>query len=145
MIGRREFVGLSLAFLASPRLLAASGKVFQTNGIAVNGTDIVAYFTKGEPMAGSSEYAHQWMGVTWHFANPQHLEMFQKSPESYAPQFGGFCAYAAAKGSLAPSVPEAWTIYNDKLYLNFSLDVRKRWLKDPEGNIKKAEANWPNL
>ena len=57
----------------------------------------------------------------------------------------GHCAYAMSKGYIAPTVPEAWTIYEDRLYLNFTLRARELWLQDVPGNIALGDANWPKL
>ena len=72
-------------------------------------------------------------------------KMFEGDPEKYAPQYGGHCAYAMSKGYVAPTVPEAWTIYEDRLYLNFSLRARELWLQDVPSNIALGDANWPKL
>ena len=45
-------------------------------------------------------------------------------------------------GKVASVDPEAFKILEGKLYLNYSLKVRKTWLKDVPGNIAKAEENW---
>ena len=84
-----------------------------------------------------------WNGATWHFANAANLAAFESDPTRYAPRFGGYCSFAASKGYLAPTVPEAWTVYENRLYLNFSLRARELWLQDVPGNIAKGEANWP--
>ena len=68
---------------------------------------------------------------------------FEANPEAYAPQYGGYCAYAASKGAVAPTAPDAWTVHYGKLYLNFSQTVRGIWSEDIHGNIAKADANWP--
>ena len=59
-------------------------------GWAIKGYDTVAYFTQGKPLKGSVEFAYQWMGVEWHFASAEHLDLFQSNPEKYAPQYGGY-------------------------------------------------------
>jgi YHS domain-containing protein len=112
-------------------------------GIAINGTDLVAYFQEQRPVPGKPEFSHTWMNATWHFANAANRDLFAANPERYAPQYGGYCAYAVASGYVAPSVPEAWSIVDGKLYLNFSTGVRNRWERDTPGNIAKANQNWP--
>ena len=125
--------------------LPVFAKQFETNGVAINGTDPVAYFTMSKPVQGSADHALNWNGVTWHFASGENRQMFERDPEKYAPQYGGHCAYAMSKGYIAPTVPEAWTIYEDRLYLNFSLRARELWLEDVPGNIALGDANWPKL
>jgi len=119
--------------------------VFNRSGIAIRGYDPVAYFTNDKPVKGDPNNVHQWMGTTWQFANKANLDSFVDNPEKYAPQYGGYCAFAASSGYIAPTDPNAWTIYNDKLYLNYSTSIRKRWSKDKGGHITSADKNWPGL
>ena len=74
-----------------------------------------------------------------------HLDAFVAMPEKYAPQYGGYCAYAVANGYTVSTDPEAFSVVNDKLYLNFNKSVRDRWSQDIAGNIVKADANWPGV
>ena len=112
---------------------------------AVSGYDTVAYFTEGKPVKGSSDFETEYQGATWKFSSAENLELFKADPDKYAPQYGGYCAYAASKGSLASADPEAWTIHDGKLYLNFNKSIREEWKKDIPGNVAKADANYPNL
>lgn len=135
------FVGA--AFLTPAQ--AASNPIYAEDGVAWDGHDPVGYFTKGAPTAGDAKFSFDYMGATVLFASDESRDMFAADPDKYAPQFGGYCAYAASKGYIAPTEPEAWTIYEDKLYLNFSLRARELWSKDIPGNIAKGEANWPGI
>ena len=112
---------------------------------AIKGHDPVAYFTQGGPAKGKGAHQHEWMGATWYFANAENMELFAADPEKYAPQYGGYCAYAVSQGYTAKIDPDAWRIVDDKLYLNFSLKVQKIWEKDIPGYIVKADANWPKV
>ncbi len=111
-------------------------------GVAIHGYDPVAYFTAGKPVSGKAEYKTQWQGAEWHFASAENRDLFVKSPEKYAPQYGGHCAYGMSLGHLAPVDPNAWKVVDGKLYLNYSKDVQGLWLKDTSGNITKADKNW---
>lgn len=128
-------------------LFADAGKKVNTDGnnLAIKGYDPVAYFTEKRPTAGRSEYAYSWSGALWRFANAKHRDMFARDPERYAPQFGGHCSMALARGKIKDIDPEAWVIVDDKLYLNFSKPVLKTFQDDIKGNIRKAEANWNKL
>jgi YHS domain-containing protein len=112
-------------------------------GRAIDGTDPVAYFTEGRPVSGSSDFTHEWNGTTWYFASAENRDAFVANPEQYAPQYGGYCAWAVSQGYTAKIDPEAWAIVDGKLYLNYSKDVQARWQKDVPGHIAKADANWP--
>jgi len=115
------------------------------SSLAVSGHDPVAYFRVGKPVKGSAEFSMKWNEATWRFANAQNLADFKKTPEKYAPQFGGYCAWAVSQGYTASSDPEAWRIEGGKLYLNYSKSVQQTWAGDIPGNIKKANANWPKV
>ena len=119
--------------------------VFQQNGLAIKGFDPVSYHTMQKAVKGNAQYAVEWKGAKWHFSSQENKDLFSSNPDKFAPEYGGFCAYAASKGSLAPVDPLAWTVRSDKLYLNYSMSVRDIWREDIEGNIKKADLNWPEL
>jgi len=112
------------------------------NGAAIGGTDPVAYFTQGKPVAGSDEFTAVYDDVTWKFASAENRDLFEANPEKYAPQFGGFCAFGAGKGFKVPVVAEAWQIIDGKLYLNNSLKVQERFDQNPQEHITNATLNW---
>jgi hypothetical protein len=68
-----------------------------------------------------------------------------KDPERYAPQYGGYCAYGVAVNGLFDVEPDAWTIFEGKLYLNKDKKIMGLWSKDIPGHIKKADMNWPGV
>ena len=136
LLGLLGLVFMSLAF-------AGEAPVFATDDGAIRGYDAVAYFTMGEPTRGSDQFTTSWQGATYKFASAANLALFKEEPEAYAPQYGGYCAYAVSKGATAGTVPEAWTIVDGKLYLNYSLAVQQRWRKDVPGHIRAADRNWP--
>ncbi|MCK0104808.1 YHS domain-containing (seleno)protein [Marinobacter sp. S0848L] len=65
--------------------------------------------------------------------------------ERFTPVYGGYCAWAVAQGYLAKGDPQHWTIRDDRLYLNYSQSIQDRWLKNPDGFIQQANANWPEV
>ncbi len=150
MLTRRATLGV---FATAPALLllrpdmaqAAEPMVFQRRGLAIGGTDPVAYFTQNGPVQGSASYSADWNGATWQFASAENRDRFVADPERYAPVFGGYCAFAASRGYLAPTIPEAWTVYEDKLYLNANLRARELWLNDLPDAIDAGLANWPGI
>lgn len=124
---------------------AAKSAVFTglVPGVAVGGYDPVAYFKDGKATKGSAEIAWVHDGAQWRFASEANRDEFKADPAKYAPQFGGYCAWAVSKGYTAKGDPNAWKIVDGKLYLNYNREVQKTWLKDVSRNIKKGEANWP--
>ena len=115
------------------------------SGLAIRGTDPVAYFTEGKAVKGDSQFESEWQGATWRFASAENQQLFESDPEAYAPQYGGYCAKALAEGNVVSTDPEAWKIVDGKLYLNYSPEVQQQWLKDVPGNIALADANWPDV
>jgi len=136
---------LPLGAVALRPAMAAPPAIYAEDGIAWDGHDPVGFFTQAAPTPGSAEFSLDYEGAKVLFASAENLDMFKADPMAYAPQFGGYCAFALSKGYIAPTVPEAWTVYEGKLYLNFSLRVRKLWSKDIPGNIAKGNANWPGV
>ncbi len=112
---------------------------------AVGGYDTVAYHTAGEPVRGEREFQTEWNGATWRFASQDNLELFLADPEVYAPQYGGYCAWAMAEGYTAKGDPELWAIVDGRLYLNFNQEIQDRWEADIPGFIAAADANYPAI
>ena len=133
-----------LAALAMAGAAAAQkAEVFSDGGAAIRGYDPVAYFTEGRPVKGSGEFTHRWKGATWRFASAANRDRFAGAPETYAPQYGGYCAYGVASGYAVKTEPDAWSVVEGRLYLNYDRSVQASWLKDVPGYIRKADANWP--
>ncbi len=135
------------ALMAVGLAAAAKADEIYTNwrGLAIKGYDPVAYFTAGRPVEGDSDFEFEWRDATWRFASAENRDLFAANPEKYAPQYGGFCAWAVSQGKTAPIDPDAWRIVDGKLYLNYSAKVQKTWESDIPGFIKQADANWPKL
>ncbi|HRE81168.1 MAG TPA: YHS domain-containing (seleno)protein [Opitutaceae bacterium] len=137
-----------IGFLCFVSLALAGEKPVNTTlfGVAIKGYDPVAYFTEGKPMKGDSRFSYEWKGATWRFARAEHRDAFMATPEKYAPQFGGYCAWAVSQNYTANTDPEnAWRIVDGKLYLNYSRDIQTKWERDVPGNIAKGELHWPKL
>jgi YHS domain-containing protein len=114
-------------------------------GAAIKGYDPVAYFKQSAPVKGAPQYSYSWMGANWLFSSAENRDLFQSGPEQYAPQYGGYCAYAVSENHTANIDPEAWKIVDGKLYLNYSKGVQKKWQQDTPGRIDRADRNWPGL
>jgi YHS domain-containing protein len=114
-----------------------------TAGLAIQGYDPVAYFTEKKPVPGKAEFAATHEGAIYRFASAANRDAFVAAPAKYAPQYGGWCAYGVASGYKAKIEPDAWTVVDGKLYLNYSQSVRRTWSSDVPGYIRKGDANWP--
>lgn len=140
-------VGIGLAALLPGQGIAKTNPVYigTFSNVAVSGYDTVAYFTSGRPIKGSAAIKASYKGAEYHFANADNLAKFKGNPSAYAPQYGGYCAWAVSQGYTASADPRVWKIVGGKLYLNYDRDVGVRWAKDIPGHIRSANANWPKL
>jgi len=118
--------------------------VYATKAGAIKGYDPVAYFTQNKPIKGQADITFEWNDGIWHFASAENRDLFQQNPEKYAPQYGGWCAYGWAQGYPAKTEPEAWSIVDGKLYLNYNLSVQTDWNKKQSKYIQTADKNWAN-
>ena len=124
---------------------AARAAVFSTGDGAIRGYDPVAYFTDSRAVRGQRELSYRWNGADWYFSSQENLDRFKREPNRYAPQYGGHCAFAMSKGSYASSDPQAWTIHDGKLYLNYSKSIRRKWSKNIPQYVAQADRNWMRL
>lgn len=112
---------------------------------AIGGYDTVAYFTQGKPVKGSSEFSMEYKGAKWQFANAANLATFKANPAKYAPQYGGYCAWAVAQGNLAAGDPQHWDITDGKLYLNYNQSIQDQWLENKTNFIDQADVKFNSL
>lgn len=133
-------------FGTAPALAESAVNTGYFGDVAIMGYDTVAYFTEGQATKGSPEISHQWMGATWHFAKPEHRDAFAAEPIRYAPQYGGYCSAGVVTDEVTANIdPEAWSIVDGKLYLNYSKPVREEWEENSDEMIAKADAKWPEI
>ena len=138
-LGLATFVGSS-AVIAKPTYTGLFGNT------AAGGYDVVSYFTgKGTPQQGNKTFSVTYQGATYLFTNKANADAFKALPAKYAPQYGGYCAWAMAGGSKAPGDPEYYRVVDGKLYLNYSKGVQDKWVKDIQGFITKANGEWGKI
>lgn len=144
----------ALALLSAPiglsapaPALADKAPIFTSFGsnVAVRGYDPVAYFTLGAPTRGLATLKATYQGAEFHFATPANRAAFIANPTRYAPQFGGYCAWAVSQGYTAGIDPESWAIVDGKLYLNYNKDIQARWSRDRANLIVAGQRNWPKV
>ena len=146
-LNRRNLILLSAAgvILSTTAHAQSQPRIYVEGRVAIDGTDPVAYFTEGRPVVGEVGITHEWNGAVWQFSSAANRDAFAANPTAYAPQFGGYCAWAVSRGYTASTVPEAWKIVNGKLYLNYSRRIQRRWERDAPGNIARGNENWPDV
>jgi len=124
---------------------AAKPQIFSEfrSRLALDGYDPVAYFKTGKPQKGNPAHVLRWNGAAWHFASAENKAAFEASPQAFAPQYGGHCAWAVSEGYTAKGDPNIWRIVDNKLYLNYNASVQKGWEKDIPGRVARGDQNWP--
>ena len=144
-----SFLALLIAALSPTVATAASPPAPVVNvdsaGLAMRGYDPVAFFTGGKPVVGNPAHRTEWNGAIWQFASAQSLAAFRAAPEHYAPQFGGYCAWAVSQHYLAPGDPKYWKIVDGKLYLNANARAKELWEAEQAEAIVRGHANWPTV
>lgn len=138
----RQSILITFLLLALNACTSVGQRTFSDDAGAIRGYDPVAYFTEGRPVKGSSAITVKHEDGIYHFASEENRALFESDPEHYAPQYGGYCAYGLSRGFVVSTDPNAWTIHNNKLFLNYSLGVRNTWSKKKDEYIKKADRNW---
>lgn len=147
---RHLFAALALAtspalFLPAPALAEPPVYTGRFSDIAVQGHDPVAYFKEGKPVKGTNTLTTEYQGATFRFANAANRDAFLADPEKYAPQYGGYCAWAVSQGYHAKGDARFWKIVDGKLYLNYNASVQETWETDVPGFIKGGDENWPKI
>ncbi len=135
------FVATAVDSDAKPVFVGVEGE-----NIAVGGYDTVSYFRgDGVPVPGTAAFATDHDGAVYRFSSEANRDAFMEDPDAFLPQYGGHCAWAMSRGSLAPGDPTLYRVEDGKLYLNFNRDVQKTWLADIDGFIAKADGEWSKV
>ena len=122
---------------------AQKPEIYSPSGIALNGYDVVSFYTESKAIRGADAFSFKWKDATWLFSSQQHLDSFKQSPEKYEPAFGGYCAYGTSRGYKAPTQIDTWTIVNNKLFFNYNQKVKELWNKNQSTFIDSATVKWP--
>lgn len=135
------------AFLSPVAAIAKTAPVYTGvfSNVALSGYDAVAYFTVGHPVEGSAQYKVNYNGAEWHFSSAANRDAFRANPARFAPQYGGYCAWAVGHNYTASGDPKVWRIVGGKLYLNYNREIGQKWAQDIPGYIRSGDANWPGL
>ena len=145
---KKQILVILIAFISATSLAqvskSKSNPINIENGVALQGYDPVAYFDN-QVTKGKIEISTNYKGGTYYFSSEKNQQAFLKNPSHYEPEFGGYCAYGMSEGHQAPVQPEAYTIVNNKLYMNYNLEVKKMWNKEQDERIKKAQINWEKI
>ena len=144
---KTRFVAFSAVLLITLSAFAGEKILVNRNddGVAVQGYDVVAFFTDNKPVKGKVEIQSIYKNARYYFASTEHKQMFDADPAKYEPEFGGYCAYGVSKGYTVPVEIDAFQIVNGRLLMQYNKKAREKFNEDSLGNLKKADTNWPGL
>lgn len=143
MVTPGKFAALFLLSLfGSVNLVLAHPVNVNSDGVALNGYDTVAYHRLDKAVPGSQEFSTDWNGATWWFSRSEHLALFKQDPDAYAPRYTGHCANGLSDGHKVPGNPEIYRIIDGELYLFFSQWGRLQWQFNQAEQIELADQNW---
>ena len=154
MLLRHIFISLALSIGAS---IAAAATYDSPNDgpwrlssegaderLMLEGHDAVAYFTQNNAVRGDPAIKLSYKGVTWRFASAANKAEFERAPQKYMPQFGGFCSNGInyAVPWCSGGGPNSWRIYRGKLYVFGGQSSRDQFEIETEKNLERAHKYW---
>ena len=134
-----------LAIFGNVSLLATPTVNAGKDGVALHGFDVVAYSMDRQPQEGQKRFTAEWRGAKYYFASEFNRLAFLSDPQSYVPEFDGYCAYSAAFGKKRDVNPAIWAQYKGQIYLFNNRYIRNLWWDDRDQYIADGEAKWASV
>jgi YHS domain-containing protein len=106
------------------------------------GHDVVSYFTENTHKLGSPAIKTVHKGVTFRFSKAEHKTLFDKEPEKYIPQYGGYCANGIVYGIPWGGDADSWRMIDGKLYIFGGKGSRDAFFLDTPKNVALADKYW---
>jgi YHS domain-containing protein len=106
------------------------------------GYDVVSYFADGKQQKGSPAIKSVYKAVTFRFATPEHKTMFDRSPDKYIPQFGGYCTNGIVYGIPWGGDADTWEMIDGKLYIFGGKGSHDAFMLDVPRNMALANKYW---
>ncbi len=106
------------------------------------GYDAVGYFTEDAQKLGSPAIKSDYKGLTFRFSKPEHKALFDRSPEKYIPQYGGYCTNGIVYGIPLGGKAENWWMHDGKLYIFGGRGSYVGFMLDVPRNLALAEKYW---
>ena len=122
---------------------------YAKKGVVIKGYDVTEYFNN-KALKVSKEFSSKHDDVLYYFTSKSNKEKFDKTPEAFLPEYGGYCAYAIGLKSEKVDInPKSFEIKDNKLYLFYNawgVNTLDLWNKSNPKELKeKADANWKNI
>lgn len=110
--------------------------------VMLKGFDVVSYFVDNKDAIGKPENKSSFRDVTFYFATPEHKALFDRSPEKYLPEFGGYCANGIVYGIPWGGDGDTWSMINGKLYIFGGHGSKDAFLLNQKTNLAYAQKYW---
>ena len=110
--------------------------------VLLKGYDVVSYFVDGKDAIGNAANKSTYKDVTFYFASADHKALFDKAPQKYLPEFGGFCANGIVYGIPWGGDGDTWAMLDGKLYIFGGHGSKDAFLLDQETNLRLARKYW---
>ena len=130
---------LSTVLLAAGLIFSLSASATNQLATAIGGYDTVSYFTEGKPVQGRAKFHHFWNGAVWYFSSEKNRDTFIADPVAYAPQYDGYCAWAASQNYKRPGDPLVWQIEDNELHIMVHEGARDKWRKSIPKHMSQAD------
>ncbi len=130
---------------AQSREIFTAGQEQHGTNLAIGGFDPVTYHSISQAVPGTGQFRVSWKGAEWRFSSQQNRDMFVENPERFAPQYGGWCAFALANGVKSPSDPTIFDVVGGRLYLNQNPGTQNSWRRARDSMIQRGDQNWPRI
>jgi len=114
------------------------------NGKALKGYDPLSVYS-GIATMGDENITSSYENAIYQFKSSENKKVFDKTPEKYAPKYGGYCSIAISEGSLVESNPHSSLIQDGDLHVFYKdeeEDTQDEWNENPIENKKRAEIGW---
>ena len=120
------------------------------SNIALQGYSPVSYADLGLAQKGLKEFKSEHEKIAYYFTSAEQKAAFDKNPNKYLPEYGGFCAFGIYAGAKFRPDPNKFIAKDGKYFLylyNLELDAQQLWLneKDHKKLVKVANENWKSL
>lgn len=133
--------------VAEYNLNSAGTGLINGNSSNAQGYDPVSVFPEGggTALVGKSEFALDYEGVEYLFANAANMKTFLTNPAKYEPTYGGYCARAMIVGQKVHINTSLSTVVGNRSFFFVNSRAKRFFDRDITGNAKKADQEWKRI
>ena len=147
---KTTILGLALAVSSVVFAQDKMANNIDNSNIALEGYSPVSYLDLELAQMGNKAYKSEHKKVVYYFTSADQKATFDKNPEKYVPQYGGYCAFGCYAGAKFRVNPNKFIVEDGKYYLyltNVELDAKQLWLAENNHSKLKsvADKNWKKL